>query len=45
VGGFPAVNYTPNNHFGADAVNVLRLNCSGSSGGYWLTEAQNKSGF
>jgi branched-chain amino acid transport system substrate-binding protein len=45
VSGFPAVRYAPGNHFGASAVNVLRLHCNGFSGGYWLTEAQNKSRF
>jgi branched-chain amino acid transport system substrate-binding protein len=45
VSGFPALRYSPGNHFGANAVNVLRLHCNGPSGGHWLTEAQSKSGF
>lgn len=30
----PVLSYSPNDHFGADTVHVLRLTCSGSSGSY-----------
>lgn len=44
-GVFPSLKYSPSDHFGATAVNVLRLNCPASGTGYWLTEAKNVTGF
>jgi ABC-type branched-subunit amino acid transport system substrate-binding protein len=44
-GFFPDIKYAPNNHFGATAVNVLRLNCPATGTGHWLTEARDVTGF
>jgi branched-chain amino acid transport system substrate-binding protein len=41
---FPSLKYTPSDHFGANRLNVLKLNCSGGAG-YWLTESQDVNGF
>lgn len=35
----PPLNYSPGNHFGADSVHVLKLACSGNSGGRYNTFA------
>jgi hypothetical protein len=44
TGVYPTLRYTPQDHFGADQVHVLRNVCSGS-GGHYVTEAAFKSSF
>jgi len=39
---FPDLKYSPNNHFGASTVHVLRADCSKRA---FVTEAKNRSGF
>lgn len=35
----PPLNYSPDNHFGADTVHVLKLACNGNQGGTYVTES------
>jgi branched-chain amino acid transport system substrate-binding protein len=44
-GWFPNLEYTPSDHFGATAVNMLRLNCPAAGTGHWLTEARDVNDF
>ena len=42
---FPALRYSPTNHFGASSVNVLINMCNGVTGGFYDTLHSNKTGF